>query len=97
MQHASPLFSSRRQHSALPVCAEGCCVVRMTVDVATVTELRQLAMRVCGEALEFMRIAVCAGGERIDVWLCVRLSCAPTLTDTIRLHMPHASLGHDRP
>jgi hypothetical protein len=93
MHHLSTVIAARRHHIAAPLCADGCRVIRLTVDTASSARLRQLHMRVCGEALEFMRIAVCAGGERVDVWLCVRLSCVPLLTDTIRSQLPGARLG----
>jgi hypothetical protein len=70
-------------------------VLRLTVDSASVTSLRQLAMRVCGDALEFMRIAVCAGGQRTQVWLCVQLGCFGVLTETVLRQLPGARLGSD--
>ena len=66
------------------------CTIRMSVDAESVTTLRQLAMRVCGEALEFMRIAICAGGARIEVWLCVRQCCVTVLSETIARQLPGA-------
>ncbi|ATQ74926.1 hypothetical protein CR152_10610 [Massilia violaceinigra] len=62
----------------------------MSVDAESVTTLRQLAMRLCGEALEFMRIAMCAGGARIEVWLCVRQSCVEALSEAIARQLPGA-------
>jgi len=86
--------AAKRQFAAPPVCDAGCCMIHMTIDTASVTTLRQLAMRVCGDALEFMRIAVCAGGERIAVWLCVRLACVAILNETIARQLPGVVLGH---
>lgn len=71
-------------------CSEKTCTIRMTVDAGSITTLRQLAMRVCGEALEFMRIATCAGGTRMQVWLCVRLPFAELLIETIVRQLPGA-------
>lgn len=76
--------------------AAACRVVRLTVDSASVTSLRQLAMRVCGDALEFMRIAVCAGGQRTQVWLCVQLAYIAVLTETVLRQLPGARLGSDQ-
>lgn len=66
------------------------CTIRMTVDAESVTTLRQLAMRVCGEALEYMRIAICAGGARIQVWFCVRVPFARLLSEAILRQLPGA-------
>lgn len=66
--------------------------IRMTIDAASITTLRQLAMRLCGDAFEFMRIAICAGGARIQVWLCVRQPFADLLSATIVQRFPGAQL-----
>lgn len=76
--------------------AASCRIVRLTVDSASVTSLRQLAMRVCGDALEFMRIAMCAGGQRTEVWLCVQLGYIAVLTETVLRQLPGARLGSDQ-
>ncbi|WP_426114646.1 hypothetical protein [Massilia sp. PWRC2] len=76
-----------------PLAATGLRVLRLSVDSASVTTLRQLAMRVCGDALEFMRIAVCAGGQRIAVWLCVQLGFVALLSETVQRQLPGARLG----
>lgn len=81
------------QPRRIPVPSAGAadtCTLRMSVDAGSVTTLRQLAMRICGEALEFMRIAICAGGARIEVWLCVRRSCAQLLSEAIARQLPGA-------
>jgi hypothetical protein len=70
----------------------GTVTIRMTVDAGSVTTLRRLAMRVCGEALEFIRIAVCDGGARMHVWLCVCLRGVPGLCDAIVGQLPGAVL-----
>ena len=88
----APAARSCRAHQ-LSSCSPDTCVIRMTVDAASVTALRQLAMRVCGESLEFMRIALCAGGKRIQVWLCVRLPFAALLSASIVLQMPGTEIN----
>lgn len=84
--------ASRPQYTA----AAACRVLRLTVDSAAVTSLRQLAMRVCGDALEFMRIAVCAGGRRVQVWLCVRQGQLAELTEAVLRQLPGARLYSHR-
>ena len=86
----------QQRHRHVPVSElrnrSGTCTIRMTVDTGSITILRRLAMRVCGEALEFIRIAACDGGTRMQVWLCVRLRLAHSLCDAIVLQLPGAQL-----
>jgi hypothetical protein len=90
MKSFATFYPQSRRAPAATVCAFDTCTMRMTVDAGSITTLRQLAMRVCGEALEFMRIARCAGGDRIRVWLCVRLPFAALLRETILRQLPGA-------
>lgn len=70
--------------------AEDACLVHMTVDTAAVTSLRRLVMRVCGGDFAFMRIALCAGGARTDVQLCVDSACVANLHHAIARQLPLA-------
>ena len=97
MKTASQFHQQHQQRQRhLPVSElrnrSGTCTIRMTVDTGSITTLRRLAMRVCGEALEFIRIAACAGGSRMQVWLCVRLRQAASLCDAIVCQLPGALL-----
>lgn len=67
--------------------------LHMTIDAASITPLRQLAMRLCGDAFECMRIAICAGGARIQVWLCVQQPFADLLGAAIVQRFPGARMG----
>jgi hypothetical protein len=89
MKSSAPLFSQARPLPA-PAAAVGTCTLRLTVDAASITALRQLAMRVCGDGLEFMRIALCEGGLRIRAWLCVQRSFAALLGEAIVRQLPGA-------
>ena len=66
--------------------------MHMTIDVASITPLRQLAMRLCGKAFEFMRIATCVGDARIRVWLCVQTPFADLLGAAIAQGFPEARM-----
>lgn len=68
-------------------------VMQMTVDSGAVTALRQLVMRVCGEALQFMRIAMCADGNRIRVWLCVSAAMVTVVMDAVLRGVPGGEFG----
>lgn len=82
--------------AAAPRSAEDVYVLRLTIDSAAVTSLRQLAMRVCGDALEFMRIAVGVKGQPTQVWLCVRLGHVALLRETLQRQLPGVQLGSHR-
>lgn len=83
--------------SFAPFHSQQTCTIRMTIDAASITTLRQLAMRLCGEAFEFMRIAICTGSTRMQVWLCVRQPFADLLSATIVQRFPGAELAHRTP
>ncbi len=68
------------------------CTIRMTADAATAAALRRLALRVCGDALEFVRVAVCAGSAAMSVWMCVRRPVAALLCERIARELPQARL-----
>jgi hypothetical protein len=93
MKSFATFYPQARRAPARMACSFDTCTIRMTVDAASITTLRQLAMRVCGEAFEFMRIAICADGTRIQVWLCVRLTFATVLSETIVRQLHGAELG----
>lgn len=81
--------SSPRQPGAAPSSAPPpTCTIHLTIDTASVTSVRQLAMQVCGEALEFMRIARDDEEGRMQVWLCVHLACAGAVAHALRRHLP---------
>ncbi len=69
------------------------CVMHMTVDAGSITALRHLAMRVCGETMEFMRIAARARGDRAEVWLCVSQPSVALVTDAIMASLPGVKFG----
>ena len=71
--------------------AEASCIMQLTVDADRVTALRQLVMQLCGEAMEFMRIAVHT--HQAKVWLCVHASMVAAVMDLIVRAMPAAQFG----
>ena len=90
---AAEFDSWLRQASGAAVCPAPARTIRLSIDAASITALRQLAMRLCGEAFEFMRIAICRGGTRIQVWLCVRQPFADLLGATIVQRFPGAEMA----
>jgi len=90
------MHSSRSTHIAVRRSAappQPHCVMLLTVDTHTITALRQLVMRFCGEAMEFMRVAICADTRKTKVWLCVTPSMAMPVMDLILRSLPAAEFG----
>jgi hypothetical protein len=69
------------------------CVMLLTVDTTTITALRQMVMRLCGEAMEFMRVAMCTDTRKARVWLCVSPAMAAPVMDLILRTLPAAEFG----
>ena len=69
------------------------CMMQMTVDTARLTELRQLVTRICGDALEFMRIEACEHGTRMKIWLCVSRQLAAQVMEVALGVLPGAEFG----
>ncbi|WP_317201168.1 hypothetical protein [Janthinobacterium sp.] len=51
-------------------------LLALTVEGASVLPLRQLAARLCGDALQFTRVAACPDSRRVRVCLCIPKSLA---------------------
>lgn len=81
-----------RRHAARPA-AGRTCVMQLTVDTGDVTTLRALVMRLCGEALEFMRIEACEHGARMKVWLCVGVAMVGQVMEAVMRALPGAEFG----
>jgi len=92
--HATPDYGPGYLPAA-SICPAPARTLRMTVDAASVTALRSFAMRCCGDAFEFMRIAACEEQGRSRVWLCVERHYAAPLCDAILRRFPSAKLAAD--
>jgi hypothetical protein len=92
-----PTFSTRgaqrRRISAAVRTPEPTCLVRLTVDASGVTALREVVSRVCGDALEFIRIATCPSPARMTVWLCVATPYLPLMVETVLRQQPNAQIS----
>ncbi|WP_373989003.1 hypothetical protein [Duganella sp. BuS-21] len=69
------------------------CLMQLTVDAASVTELRALVVRTCGDAMEFMRVEACDHGARVKVWLCLSLALAGQVMEAVMRALPGAEFG----
>ncbi|NRR34368.1 hypothetical protein HSX11_29780 [Oxalobacteraceae bacterium] len=89
---AFPRTRTSRSRSA-PVAASPACLMRMTVDSASITTLRQAVMRVCGDALRFMRIEAREHGARVKVWLCLSCALVQQVMEAVLRFLPGAEFG----
>ena len=91
------MHSSRSTHFVtrrlVPAAPQALCVMQLTVDLSSITAVRQMVMRLCGEAMEFMRVAICADTRRARVWLCVSAAMAAPVMDLILRSLPAAEFG----
>jgi hypothetical protein len=69
------------------------CIMQLTVDTSTITALRQMVMRLCGETMEFMRVAICTDTRKARVWLCISTAMAAPVMDLILRSLPAAEFG----
>jgi len=67
--------------------------MQLTVDTNTITALRQMVMRLCGETMEFMRVAMCTDTRKARVWLCISTPMAAPVMDLILRSLPAAEFG----
>ena len=88
--HAQAHAQARRR---LPAATARTCVMQLTVDTDAVTALRALVMRLCGDALEFMRIEACEHGARMKVWLCVGVAMVGQVMEAVMRALPGAEFG----
>lgn len=80
-------------HTFFPTPAAPQCLMQLTVSTASITALRGLVMRVCGEALRFMRIEACDHGARMKVWLSLSQPAAGLVMDAVMRGLPEAEFG----
>ena len=94
--HSSLSTRAVQHRSTVTHCASAqasTCMMQMTVDAGAITLLRQLVMHVCGDALEFMRIASCSNRDRMRVWLCVATPMVALVMDAVIRTLPGAEFG----
>jgi hypothetical protein len=88
------MHTSRSTHHHASSCLpQRHCVMLLTVDASAITAVRQMVMRLCGEAMEFMRVAICADTRKAKVWLCISPAMAAPVMDLILRALPAAEFG----
>ena len=73
------------------------CMMHITIDASAVTALRRLVMRVCGDAMEFMRIAVGHDTSKIDVCVCVSAGMTSLVMRAVLRDLPNAVFAGSLP
>ncbi|HJV01402.1 MAG TPA: hypothetical protein VJ752_12705 [Burkholderiaceae bacterium] len=68
-------------------------LMKLTVAAESVTMLRQIVSRVCGDDLQFMRIEHCAQTRQTHVCLCIAQRAAEPMLDAVALYLPDAHFG----
>lgn len=86
-------FWLKEQAAKAPAPAQPVCLMQLTVDAAAVTTLRQTVTRLCGDALQFMRIEACEHGTRMKVWLCVGSALVAQVMEAVMRLLPGAEFG----
>src|SRR5476649_1899642 len=79
--------------TARPGAGHAACLMQMTIDTGSITTLRQTVVRVCGDALEFMRIEACEHGARMRVWLCTSEALMAQVMEAVMRFLPGAEFG----
>lgn len=87
------LNTKAAQRRRAPAVAARTCMMHMTLETGAITALRTLVMRVCGEALQFMRIEACAHGSRMRVWLCVSQPFVAMVMEAVSQNLPSTEFG----
>jgi hypothetical protein len=93
-----PAFSTRGAQrrrivsNRLRTC-EPTCIMQLTVDADAITSLRQLVVRICGAAFEYMRIAPGQDVGKVKVWLCLRPPVVALVVDAVLRCWPAAEFG----
>ncbi|MET3132946.1 hypothetical protein AAKU55_003227 [Oxalobacteraceae bacterium GrIS 1.11] len=76
-----------------PVLPATICVLNMSLPTGSVTSLRQVVMRVCGEQLQFMRIDTCMRTNQTRVFLCLGRSVLDAAVEALTRYFPDARFG----
>lgn len=68
-------------------------LMNITVDSASLGELRQLIARTCGNMLALLRIEPVEHAERMKVWLCLPEPALRPTMDAVMRRLPAAEFG----
>ena len=83
--HLAPAVTRRRR---IPRAVGPLALINMNVSAGSLLALRQLVMRVCGDALQFIRVDAGSQTLRARVCLCVEQSVQAAALDAVRRAFP---------
>ena len=67
-------------------------LINLNLAAGSLLALRQLAMRVCGDGLQFIRVDTCSETLRARVCLCVLQRARDDVIDAVRRQFPDAAI-----
>ena len=88
-----PLRSSRKQ--ALP--AHKDFMMCITVDAASVAELRRVIVSTCGDLMVYMRVKPVEHASKMKFWLCLSKASVDAVIGNIMRTLPQAEFGRITP
>jgi hypothetical protein len=88
-----PLVSNRCN----PLSTQKQFMMRITVDAASVTELRHIIVSTCGDPVLYMRVEPVDHATKMKVWLCLRKASIDSIIDNIMRALPQAEFGRISP
>lgn len=71
---------------------EPTCVLQLTVDAGAFAALREMVVRVCGTALEYLRAVPPREDGTVKLWLCLRPAAMAAVADAVRRSFPAAEV-----
>ncbi|MFZ6645713.1 hypothetical protein ACO0LO_08360 [Undibacterium sp. TJN25] len=72
-------------------------IMRITVDAASVTELRHVIVGTCGELVSYMRVKPVDHATKMKVWLCLSKNSVDTIIRNVMRSLPQAEFGRITP
>lgn len=72
-------------------------VMRITIDIDSITELRHIILKTCGDLVLFMRVKPVDHASKMKVWLCLSKSSVDTVIGNIMHVLPQAEFGKVTP
>jgi hypothetical protein len=93
---ASPPASPLLQHQqALPNQNE--CMMCITVEAASVAELRRVIVSTCGDLMSYMRVKPVEHASKMKFWLCLSKTSIDAVIGNIMRALPQAEFGRITP
>lgn len=72
-------------------------MMRITVDVASVSELRKIIVSTCGNLIVYLRIQPVEHARKMQFWLCLSKAATGSIIDNIMRVLPQAEFGRITP